>query len=177
MLAGSNSRARAPLLAASDAPRRASLRQQSVDCNKMNELAQRVHQLRIANMEKDQRIANLNKELVERDRLIQLLRKKQESGRTGPPGTSSSAPRAAHKALAGSRPAAIGKKPAVAAERDEPLPPQFAVKKLIPPFINYCRFQREHLKQNHPELSAVEVTRILGARWRALEDGERAKYE
>lgn len=51
-----------------------------------------------------------------------------------------------------------------------------APKKALSNYILFCGENREAVKAENPNLEAKEVTRELGARWRALSDEEKAVY-
>jgi len=51
-----------------------------------------------------------------------------------------------------------------------------APKKPLTGYIIYCQKEREALKAKHPEMSAKDLTRQLGANWNALSDKQKKKY-
>ena len=44
------------------------------------------------------------------------------------------------------------------------------------PFINFCNTNRRSVRDENPELSMVEIAKLLGAQWRALTVEDKEKY-
>lgn len=154
-------------------------RQSLHDFRRVKDLQEQLNELRLINLDKDQHIAMLNRELQERDKVIAMLRRRQMT----------------HSILSSeaslrptSRGAGIAKVPSNSNEpHDTRMRPIFALsmessasqhasKRPTPAFINYCNENRGVLKMQNPNMSAAEITRVLGENWRALSPSKQKEY-
>lgn len=154
-------------------------RQSLHDFRRIKDLQEQLNELRLTNLNKDQHIAMLNREIQERDKVIAMLRRKQvaqsilgseASLRATSRGTGivkvTSASSDHHEALV--RP--------IFALSMESSTSQHTSKRPIPAFLNYCNENRGVLKMQNPNMSAAEITRVLGENWRALSPSRQNEY-
>ena len=44
------------------------------------------------------------------------------------------------------------------------------------PFFDFCAVERENVKQNNPDMSSKDRSKVLGTMWNNLSDNEKAAY-
>lgn len=163
---------------------------------KIKDLTHQISCLRLANMEKDQKLAALYREVQDRDKRIALLCRKLDStlkrsnsctfvvpysitsssnkGLNIQKLSSKQLPRSKTVASSSPRTSRPSTLPTACAVVREPA--KAPVKKPVPPFINYCSVHRSELKRRNPNMSASEVTCQLAKLWRELPPADQIKY-
>ena len=44
------------------------------------------------------------------------------------------------------------------------------------PYLDFCAVERENVKQNNPDLSMIDRSKVLGTMWKNLSDNDKAAY-
>lgn len=155
-------------------------RQSLHDLRRIKDLQEQLSELRLANLDKEQRIAMLNRELQERDRVLATLRRRQLVS----PAPSLEVLSRSRGRIAGAAkaPACLYRegyeasaRPIIGGSGAGPIL-QSASRRPVPAFINYCSENRGVLKMQNPNMSAAEITRVLGENWRTLGPSRQQEY-
>lgn len=162
-------------------PNQPARRQSLADLKHIRGLNEQMNTLRLSNLEKDQRIASMNRELQERDRMITMLRRRQEFSEQVDRTKQHAKPikysettreQETKKIHMTSRPIMCTNSMTLTSAS---LRNQLA-KRPATPFVNYCSVNRGVIKMQNSQLSAANVTRVLADNWRKLTPAEQSQY-